>query len=609
MANNMIALQARAPAVPNIGNLIATRNSMLAQQRAADAAQRQAEQTQQTLALAQSREDREAKAAQIDFVSKVAAQFRNDLVLAGNDLSRIAAARARVVDAIQAYDKILPPAEILATDDNQRNRALMTADQLANKSWATPTSSAVYDPTTKKTYNVVTGGLPPGMGGTAGAYELQTYALDPNYRGPAANTPPPMTAPTAAAPAPTAGAELPATGDPIEAAAQAIVAGKTPRDPAFVNLSNEQFDQAQQRAREIGAQPNPPLQPMSYSPSGQQPDLANIVQTMLDTGVVSQANVDAMRQAAGPGKDAQLAQILREHNIRIMPDEGMPGARMGGGEYDPARDAATMQPAQYIATGKAFGGRDTSQGPVPGVYNVPPRQIHEKAQAERQTPTEIYNEERAKEQARADVARNAPPKPLTAVQETALRNNMGKNLTTAQTTLDTMQRVIDTVEEIRRLPPEVKEAITGYSAYLPSLYGSTKEGDRLIDNLKGLVTAMGRSQAQLSGSLGNMAVQEWKIVSDQIAGLDLHKLDSSGLDKQLDTVAQQARAATTRVQDAYEQTHAEDFARYPGRFQLRSPASQRAQPRTTGGGGRIQSGPYKGMTADEVERRILGGGR
>lgn len=111
-------------------------------------------------------------------------------------------------------------------------------------------------------------------------------------------------------------------------------------------------------------------------------------QTMMDTGVVSQANVDAMRQAAGPGKDAQLAQILREHNIRIMPDEGMPGARMGGGEYDPARDAAAMQPAQYIDTGKAFGGRDTSQGPVPGVYNVPPRQIHEKAQAERESPKE-----------------------------------------------------------------------------------------------------------------------------------------------------------------------------------------------------------------------------
>ena len=156
-----------------------------------------------------------------------------------------------------------------------------------------------------------------------------------------------MTAPTATTPAPTAGAELPATGDPSEAAAQAIVAGKSVRDPALQGLSDQQFGQAQQRAREIGAQPNPPLQPMSYSPGGQQPDLANIVQTMMDTGVVSQANVDAMRQAAGPGKDAQLAQILREHNIRIMPDEGMPGARMGGGEYDPARDAAAMQPAQY----------------------------------------------------------------------------------------------------------------------------------------------------------------------------------------------------------------------------------------------------------------------
>lgn len=367
MANNAIALQARAPQMANVGNILAARNAMLQQQRMAQAAQRQADYQQQQMELARSKETREVDAARVDLISKGAAILRNDLVLAGDDPALIAAARDRVVTLIPEYDKIIPSAQVLASDENQRSRVLMTAEQLANKRWATPTSQAIFDPKTQQTYNVITGGVPSGMGGTAGAYELETYRLDPNYKPPVAGAPAAgATAPPPASSAPASRAELP----PIDSTATAAGAGAPDRATILRNFG-QPLPAENMRANGF--------EPMSYSPEGQQPDLGKIVQTMMDTGVVSQSDVDAMRQAAGPGKDAQLAELLRDNNIRIMPNEGMPGAR--NAVYNPDEGAASMQEAQYVATGRPFGGRDTSVSPYPGSAQVPLPRVRGEAEA------------------------------------------------------------------------------------------------------------------------------------------------------------------------------------------------------------------------------------
>ncbi len=85
---------------------------------------------------------------------------------------------------------------------------------------------------------------------------------------------------------------------------------------------------------------------------------------MMDTGVVSQSNLEAMRAAAGPGKDAQLAEILRSNNIRIMPDE-QPAAGMRSAVYRPGEGDAGMTRVQaleeYEDTGRQFKGKSPMQ--------------------------------------------------------------------------------------------------------------------------------------------------------------------------------------------------------------------------------------------------------
>jgi hypothetical protein len=65
-----------------------------------------------------------------------------------------------------------------------------------------------------------------------------------------------------------------------------------------------------------------------------------------------------------------------------------------------------------------------------------------------------------------------------------------------------------------------------------------------------------------------MAVQEWRIVSDMIASLDIEGMEPADLDNQLDIIEAQARRAAEVTRDAYENQYVEEFARYPGRFQL-----------------------------------------
>lgn len=89
--------------------------------------------------------------------------------------------------------------------------------------------------------------------------------------------------------------------------------------------------------------------------------------------------------------------------------------------------------------------------------------------------------------------------------------------------------------------------IPGVSSYSGAYDFQTK-----YKNLKGSVATLGRAAASLQGKLGNMAVQEWKLVSDAIANLDLENMDADVLDAQLDIIANDIINLEAQVRDAYQ---------------------------------------------------------
>jgi hypothetical protein len=98
--------------------------------------------------------------------------------------------------------------------------------------------------------------------------------------------------------------------------------------------------------------------------------------------------------------------------------------------------------------------------------------------------------------------------------------------------------------------------ITGYNAMLPSLPGGQpRAAQQLLDSVKGKVTQVGKSLASQEGKLGNMAVQEWKIVADAVERIDPA---APNFANQLRSVVSQARRLETNLKSRRDAAYAAD---------------------------------------------------
>jgi hypothetical protein len=179
----------------------------------------------------------------------------------------------------------------------------------------------------------------------------------------------------------------------------------------------------------------------------------------------------------------------------------------------------------------------------------------------------------------------AAPKPLTEPQAIKLREAVAKDYKSATTTLSQMDDLLDSIQAVKTAPG--LSAATGYTGkYLLSFpEGKAAQAETRLANLRGKVTALGKATAAMSGAIGSIANQEWKILADQIAALDEVK-GKGPLLEQIDLVEQQARGAIDRIRDTYEKTRSEDFERFPQFREL--PASRsRGKPAASGGDGKV----------------------
>jgi hypothetical protein len=173
-------------------------------------------------------------------------------------------------------------------------------------------------------------------------------------------------------------------------------------------------------------------------------------------------------------------------------------------------------------------------------------------------------------------------KPLTEGQTIKLRTDVGKDYKAASTALAQMDDLLDSIESVKTAPG--LSAATGFTGkYLPSFSeGKAAQAETRLANLRGKVTALGKATAAMSGAIGSIANQEWKILSDQIAALDEVK-GKGPLLEQIDLVEQQARGAIARVRDTYEKTRSEDFERFPQFRDLPAPRGKKDSGGGTGG--------------------------
>ena len=368
---------------------------------------------------------------------------------------------------------------------------------------------------------------------------------------------------------------------------------------------------------------------MSTPTAGQMtPDMVPaILDSAINTGVMAQIDLDQMLALAPPQARQGIMDVIRSSNISLQADApSLAASGIGqqqpmapnpvgrqssqfavyrGDQPPPLRtanlggDMAPMQNtlAQTNVVGQQAYGRSTSPtSPAPADIGLTRRR--NEAAAERPSKQELYDAEAAKIQA----IRDAGPAPVTAQQKIARRTEVAQAYSKTQTLIDKAydpkEGIISIANKIKSLSFDQKEAITGYSGYVPSFRESSREADTLFGNLKGVVTSLGKDAAAASGAVGNMAVQEWKIAADMIANLDLANMTPRALDAQMDRIIRQVSNATNLAERVYNIQYGDDLKEYPD-FKLRGTPPARIKTPVTKAPSGVTATEWKAMTPAE----------
>ena len=583
MANQMIALQARNPQLPDPARQTAQMANMMNMATQQRASQLQGERLRQEMAYAAAKEGREVetqtsaqKKAGLEYLKELTLFYRDRLArINPADKARYGALREKIITDIPAFDAELP----FADEWNQESKTLTIskADDVIKYTVATPTTEIIFGPDNK--LNVAQkGGFNEGLRPLLNKPAEGTVTAPPR----AISTTPPASAMDRA---PSAASDAPMTFGPDETRP--------------LNATQ------QEDLRRIQSETGMTDTPASFTRGGMggagagpmTPERAQqIVDAAFNTRVMAQEDFDQLMAMAPEQNKQPFMDMIQANNIKLQPggmgQQSQFAVNQGQRpQIEFAVNRGAPPPATLAQTNvvgqQAYGRSASPTSPAPGIYNVPTQDVAATSRATRPSKQEVFDAELAK----IEAARAAGPAPATRQQKLARKTEVANAYTKTQALMDKAynpkEGVISLANKIKALSDDQKESITGYSGYIPSFRASSREADTLIGNLKGVVTGLGKDAAAASGAIGPMAVQEWKIVADMIAKLDLEGMTPRALDAQMNRIIEQVRSATNLAQRVYDVQYGDDIKEYPD-FKLRgTPPAPRTKTPVVKGGSRI----------------------
>jgi hypothetical protein len=510
MANQMVALQARAPQNSILGPSIqrgAQMANMMMQQRAAE---RQAAQAQQTLDIQAAQEARAAQTqtaamrkAEVEYAAAVLAQFREAIIdLPENDLSAAQALRADLVEKLPAYDNFIAPATSWNT--NTRTQIAAAAEQQINKLVATPVVSLGFTEPTAEDPNsypvqIQLGGFTPGV------TRIGERVTPTTPRG----------TPTTPQPSQGGGMEGPPMVEPT-------FRGENPP------LSEFQKDHLKRLEAELGMTDTP----ASFTRGGMgapnavqmTPEMAQtIYDSAISTGVMAQADFDQLLAMAPPQNRQAFVNMLQQKNITLEPNApslAVSGAQTPQPEFAVNR-SSQMQPRFAVNRGEPVQQTLAQSGeyrpivlkrPTPPGANVAPEVLGSQKAAETQATKNV--ELRMAPQIAA--ATKQAERAVERRSEALVAKNEAKIL------VQGLDNYINTIDELLRSPDRHKIVgrIEGNLHYLGSLGQNERQAElqAMYDRIKNtdtLTSLVAMKQASPSGGspVGNASNQDVQLVA------------------------------------------------------------------------------------------------
>lgn len=393
MANQAIALQARAPQSAGLGSAIQQNSMLINQMMQMQNAQRQTQQAQQRMDLDQAEAARATEKFNLDKEALMYAKYRNmaPAVIQGGPAVYAAwldGIQQEAPEQAQLLRQAMPPEQF-----NKDSFILMmgTMDQNFEARYGKAITKELITPEGDV--------LGANISGIPGA----TYAVPvPDISRPLGGRSAPAGAPSAAplAPAPQGGVSARPTRG----------ADTTPQD-----LLRQGVDP---RSIPMG---NPLVKPISFEGGEVEPltveNAPQIVQAAIDSGFIDPSHVEQLKQMVGPENGAAVDQWVQQSGLKM--GSGVPGARSAvyrpqQADFGPAvaddgmsfdgPQAPMGQQVQYNPNDYApVRVKSPMQSPLPGSAQVPLPRVAAEAKAQRKTPSEIYEEKRTEKQAEADV--------------------------------------------------------------------------------------------------------------------------------------------------------------------------------------------------------------
>jgi hypothetical protein len=593
MPNQMIALQARNPQLPDPQQRTARMANMMNMARQAEAAQLQGERARQEMEYARAGESRAEETQRLN-VRKENQAFR----VAGMKELRNRGVAILQSGSEPAYQLWLNQLDVVDPDSAAvaRQIAPTLGDGKAMKFFLSEADKYIERNTSQRETKIEYDekGIPivVDFGGDTD-YEatplIVTKIRDVNQPPRATPTAPPVTADT--------GVDMRATRG----------ANTTPQDLMNQGMNPNNIPSGMPTSRPVSFNQSD----MGGAGAGQMtPDvMSRIVNSAFETGVMAQVDFDQLLASQPPQNKQALMNAFQQANITLQADAPSL-ADSGMGQQQMAANPVQRPQSQFADL----------RGPAPqsqtaGLRGAPPmeqtlaqyqvgQQIKGRNPSMALTPSPVAPAIlAAQETAKIKGIRAAGPPPLTPLQKNARKTEVAKAYTKTQALMDKAynpkEGVIALANKIKALSDDQKESITGYSGYIPSFRASSREADTLIGNLKGVVTGLGKDAAAASGAIGPMAVQEWTIVADMIAKLDLEGMTPRALDAQMNRIIEQVRNATNLAERVYDVQYGDDIKEYPD-FKLRgTPPAPRTKTPVTKAPAGVSATEWKAMTPAE----------
>jgi hypothetical protein len=143
---------------------------------------------------------------------------------------------------------------------------------------------------------------------------------------------------------------------------------------------------------------------------------------------------------------------------------------------------------------------------------------------------------------------------LNPAQQQKLKVEMAKDYKTVENVMSQTDEILKSIDAVRN---SNLEGISGpIAGRTPTISKDLLLAETRLENLKGKVTALGKASASMSGAIGSIANQEWQILANQIAVIDLTKGDKA-INEQIDRIESQAIGTANRMREGFERQYGE----------------------------------------------------